>query len=118
VISLDGKEIGCLGQLHPRVASHYKFKQAVYLAEEDFTTLLASESVEVRYRPLPRFPVVVRDLSILIDADVAYAEVEQAIHKLAIPELVSLRLFDLYTGSELPAGKRSLSLSLRFMRDD
>jgi phenylalanyl-tRNA synthetase beta chain len=118
VISLDGKEIGCLGQLHPRVASHYKFKQAVYLAEVDFTTLLASESVDVRYRPLPRFPVVVRDLSILIDADVAFAEVERAIHKLEIPELTSIRLFDLYTGSELPAGKRSLALSLRFVRDD
>jgi phenylalanyl-tRNA synthetase beta chain len=118
VISLAGKELGCLGQLHPRVASHYKFKQAVYLAEVDFTTLLASESVDVRYRALPRFPVVVRDLSILIDADVAFAEVERAIHELAIPELTSIRLFDLYTGSELPPGKRSLSLSLRFLRED
>ncbi|MEP7272972.1 MAG: phenylalanine--tRNA ligase subunit beta, partial [Acidobacteriota bacterium] len=48
VISFDGRDIGCLGQLHPQVAALHKFKQAVYLAEVDFAALLGSDSLEVR----------------------------------------------------------------------
>ncbi len=118
VISLDGKDVGCLGQLHPRVAALYKFKQPVYVADVDFTALVGSEELEVRYRVLPRFPMVVRDLSLLLDEQVLFADVERAISELAISELTSVRLFDLYIGQELPAGKRSISLTLRFRADD
>jgi len=118
VVSLGGNEVGFLGQLHPRVASVYKFKQEVYLAELDFGALSGSEAVEVRYRPLPKFPAVVRDLSLLVSNQVAYADVEGTIYGLEIPELVGVRLFDLYSGEELPGGKRSIALSLRFRADD
>jgi phenylalanyl-tRNA synthetase beta chain len=114
VISLTGREVGCLGQLHPRLAADYKFKQPVFVAELDFGALLAAEPVEVRYRPLPRFPTVVRDLSLLIDEAIAYARLEEAISELGLPELVGFWLFDLYTGKELPPGKRSVALSLRY----
>ena len=118
VVSLGGNEVGFLGQLHPRIASVYKFKQEVYLAELDFGALSGSEAVEIRYRPLPKFPAVVRDLSLLISNKVAYADVEGTIYGLAIPELVGVRLFDIYSGEELPGGKRSIALSLRFRADD
>ena len=118
VISLDGREVGHLGQLHPRVAGSYKFKQPVFVAELDFHALLTTEPVEARYRPLPRFPTVVRDLSLLVAEDAPYAAIERAITELGIPELVSVRLFDLYIGKELPPGKRSIALSLRYRAPD
>ncbi len=118
VISLNGRDVGRAGQLHPRVAASYKFKQPVFVAELDFEALLALEPTEVRYRPLPRFPTVVRDLSLLVDEEVAYCRIEQAIAELGLPELVGIRLFDLYTGKELPPGKRSLALSLRYRASD
>lgn len=118
VISLDGKDAGIVGQLHPQVASFHKLKQAVYVAEVDFGALSGSEAAEVRYRPLPKYPAVIRDLSLLLDEQVPFVEVESVVADLAIPELVRLRLFDLYTGRELPPGKRSLALSLRFRADD
>jgi phenylalanyl-tRNA synthetase beta chain len=96
------------------LAADYKFKQPVFVAELDFGALLAAEPVEVRYRPLPRFPTVVRDLSLLIDEAIAYARLEEAISELGLPELVGFWLFDLYTGKELPPGKRSVALSLRY----
>jgi len=114
VISLDGREVGRLGQLHPHVAASYKFKQPVFVAELDFGALLGAEPAEVRYRPLPRFPTAVRDLSLLLDEAVAYSAIERAVGELQLPELVSVRLFDLYTGQELPPGKRSLALSLSY----
>jgi phenylalanyl-tRNA synthetase beta chain len=118
VISLNGRPVGHLGQLHPQVIAHYKFKQPVFVAELDFGALLQAEPAEVRYRPLPRFPTVVRDAALLINAETAYADIERAILNLRIPELVSVRLFDLYTGQELPPGKRSLALSLRYRAPD
>jgi phenylalanyl-tRNA synthetase beta chain len=110
--------VGQVGQLHPRVAAHYKFKQPVFLAELDFSVLLAAAQVDVRYQPLPKYPTVVRDIALLIDTSVGFAALEAAIYQLQLPELISVRLFDLYAGKELPAGKHSLALSLRYRAAD
>ncbi len=118
VISLHGRRIGYLGQLHPRVAASSKFKQPVLIGELDFGALLNSPPIEVRYTPLPKFPTVTRDLAVLIDQQVAYTAIEAEIHALGIPELVTVRLFDLYTGKELPAGKHSMALSIRYRAAD
>ncbi len=118
IISLGGEEIGRIGQLHPRVAAKYKFKQEIFVAELDFGMLLTAGRVEARYRPLPKFPTMVRDLALLIDTGVSFLSVEQAIRELKIPELEGIRLFDLYLGKELPQGKHSLALSLRYRAID
>lgn len=117
-LRLGDVEVGHLGQLHPRVAAAYKFKQAVFVAEVDFGALLLAERAEVRYHPLPKFPTVVRDIALLVDTSVTFAALEEAIHALGIPELVSVRVFDLYAGKELPPGKHSLALSMRYRAAD
>ncbi|MFN7945482.1 MAG: phenylalanine--tRNA ligase subunit beta [Blastocatellia bacterium] len=118
VISAGSSVIGYLGQLHPQVSAGYKFKQPVFLAELNFSEMLLTPQVEVRYSPLPKFPTVTRDLAVLIDEQVEYAAIEQAILALDLSELVSLRLFDLYKGQELPAGKHSMALSLKYRAAD
>src|SRR5262249_23333181 len=109
---------GKVGQGTRRVAAAYKFKQPVFMAELNFGEMLLADRLEVRYHPLPKFPTVVRDLALLIDTGVSFAAMEEAIHELKIPELVSVRLFDLYAGKELPQGKRSIALSLRYRAAD
>ncbi len=118
LISLDGNPIGQVGQLHPRIAAEYKFKQAVFVAELDLAAMLESDKLEVRYRPLPKYPSVVRDLALLIETAVPMAAIDQAIRDLKIPELIDFKLFDLYAGKELPAGKHSIALSLRYRAAD
>lgn len=118
VISLDGISLGRIGQLHPRVAAGYKFKQPVFVAELDFGAMLNARRAEVRYQPLPKYPTVVRDLALLIDTSVPLAAIEKAVYELGIAELVGFRLFDLYAGKELPAGKHSIALSLRYRAAD
>ncbi len=118
LISLGGKEVGRLGQLHPRVAAHYKFKQSVFVAELDFETLLIADRVESRYRPLPKFPTIVRDLALLIDTNISFAEINRVIKEISISELVSVRLFDLYKGKDLPPDKHSIALSFCYRADD
>jgi phenylalanyl-tRNA synthetase beta chain len=114
VISLGDEMVGHVGQLHPQVATRYKFKQPVFIAELNLGTLLQAEVREARYQPLPKFPTVSRDLALLIDRAVTWAELAGAIRALELPQLENLRLFDLYAGKELPTGKHSLALSLRF----
>jgi phenylalanyl-tRNA synthetase beta chain len=117
-INLGKESIGQFGQLHPRVAALYKFKQPVYVAELNLELLLLAPRSEVRYHPLPKFPAVARDLAVLINTNVAFADVDLAIRAQQIKELVSLRLFDLYAGKELPEGKHSIALSLLYRADD
>ena len=118
VISMGSENVGVLGQLHPRVAAEFKFKQDVFVAELDFSVILNSESEEVRYRPLPRFPVVSRDLSILVDDSVTFGEIEDATRALGIAELYDVKLFDVYSGREVPAGMRALAFTLRYRSDN
>jgi phenylalanyl-tRNA synthetase beta chain len=118
VIMLGDREVGTIGQLHPHIASRYKFKQPVLIAELNFDMLLQSEAAEARYSPLPKYPAVARDVSLLAAKEVAWAAVEREIAALGLPELESVRLFDLYEGRELPEGKHSLALALRYRAAD
>jgi phenylalanyl-tRNA synthetase beta chain len=118
LISVGGYEVGRIGQLNPRVSLKYKFKQPVFVAELVFRELLSVERAAPRYQPLPKFPAVIRDLALLIDTGVPFAEIEDEIENLRIPELVSVRLFDLYEGKDLPRGKHSIALSLRYRASD
>ncbi len=113
-VRLGAEAIGVVGQLHPRIAARYKFKQPVFVADLNLRIMLLADRAKVRYHPLPKFPTVVRDLALLIDTGVQFASVERAINDLKIPELVGVKLFDLYVGKELPPGKHSIALSLRY----
>ena len=67
----DGTAIGSIGRLSESIAAAYKFRQPVYVAELDLTALLDSEPRAIQYKPLPRFPSVVRDVTLLISRDVS-----------------------------------------------
>src|SRR5215467_4427165 len=113
-VRLGQEVIGVMGQLHPRIAARYKFKQPVFVADLNLRMMLLADRAEVRYHPLPKFPTVVRDLALLVDTGAQFAGVERAIKELKIPELVGIKLFDLYAGKELQQGKHSIALSLRY----
>lgn len=114
----SGEIIGSVGQLHPRLVAGFKVKQPILLAEFDFQKLLTAARIEPRYRQLPKFPTVVRDLALLIDTAVTWQAIEETIRGLGLPHLVDLRIFDIYRGRELPAGRHSVALSLRYRAAD
>lgn len=118
VISLGNESVGYAGQLHPHLTTRYKFKQPIFIAEVNLGMLLKAEVKEARYQPLPKFPTVLRDIALLVDRSITWAEIEGAIRSLEIPQLENLRLFDLYAGKELPPDKHSLALSLRLRATD
>ena len=116
-IVLTGGSIGHAAQLARRVADRFKLRQDVFLAElqlEPLYAAIATRKEERRYEPLPRFPAVERDFSLLLADGTHFADVASAIRSLSIPELASIEPTDLFRGKNVPAGKYSLLVRVTF----
>lgn len=115
-------EVGWAGQLAPGLADARGLPSAdpVLVAELDLDLAAPDYDADwqVEMAPLPRHPSVVRDLSIVVAADLPAASVRGTIHAAAPPTLVAVREFDRYQGASLPEGKVSLSLRLTFRAAD
>jgi phenylalanyl-tRNA synthetase beta chain len=116
-VAVNGTVIGIIGQLLPAVADARELPMGaeVYVGEIDLDALTAAAPADtLRVSPLPRYPFVVRDVSILV-ADVLSAETVRATIRSAAPAtLVGVREFDRYQGKGVPDGKVSLSFRLTF----
>ena len=117
VVSLDGKEIGWLGMLAHDLTDSLIPEHAAFLAELDLTALRPYLTKELRFAALPKFPVVQRDIALLVNTDVTCGELE-AVMKSACKSLDRVQLFDVYRGEQIAAGKQSLAFSLFFRGDD
>ena len=117
-VLLGGVPVGSLGRLAEETAAAYKFRQPVYVAEVSLTALIEAPERAVRYEPLPRFPSVVRDVSLGADRRVTFAEMRDAVIGLRIEECRDVKLVDVYEGANLPEGKRSVTLRVEYRADD
>jgi phenylalanyl-tRNA synthetase beta chain len=109
--------LGVAGQLSRHLADKLKIRQEVFLAEVDLDRLLAAiESAQARrkFSPIPRFPAVERDFSLVLPDGVEFSKVAGAIRALEIPELRSIEAADLFRGGQIPAGKYSLMIRVGF----
>jgi phenylalanyl-tRNA synthetase beta chain len=109
--------VGIAGQLSRRVAEKFKLRQDIFLAEIQLEPLYAqihAAKEARRYKPLPRFPAVERDFSLLLAEATSYSDVVKTIRSLAIPEVASVEAADLFRGKNVPAGKYSLLVRVTF----
>jgi phenylalanyl-tRNA synthetase beta chain len=114
-LRVRGEMIGWLGELHPSVAQRFDLPRGVTAAEWQLMAL--APSAERTMRPLPRFPGVRRDLSLVLDEAIPYGTVERAVRAAGVESLRRLRIFDLYTGAPLAPGEKSIAISLWFQSD-
>ncbi len=114
----DGTTIGSIGRLAESIASSYKFRQPVYVAELDLSALLDSEQRPTQYTPLPRYPVVVRDVTLLVSRDINFAELLQAIDAEQIADYSRATLVGIYEGQNIPEDKRSITLRIEYRSDE
>ena len=109
--------IGHAGQLARRIADEFKLRQEAFVAELRLEPLLEAvdkRSAEVRFKPLPRYPAVERDFSLILPDGVTFAQVGETIRGLQIAELESIEAADLFRGGQIPAGKFSLMIRVTF----
>jgi phenylalanyl-tRNA synthetase beta chain len=117
-ILIQGTRVGVFGALDPALTERYKLKQTLFVAEVDLETLSRHVFELVRYEPLARYPVVERDLSIVINGELAYGDIRSGIMGLGIEELHAIELLDVYQGQNIPEGQISLTLRCRFLDRD
>ena len=117
-VFVGGEEVGVIGQVHPAVAKNYGIDCEVYCCEISFAKLLNHLLPEVTYTPLPKYQGTTRDLSLLCDEAVTVADVENVITASAGKLLRSVKLFDIYRGTGVPEGQKSLAFSLELRADD
>jgi phenylalanyl-tRNA synthetase beta chain len=114
----DGIEIGTIGRLAENLAASYKFRQPVYVLELDLGALLSGPAKLIQYSPLPRYPSVVRDLSLLVNRNVALEEIFSAVNDQRVADCRSVKLVGTFEGGNIQSSKRSVTLRLEYRSDE
>ena len=117
-ITVDGKRIALLGEVHPAVLANYEIGVKAYLAQADFASLLAIGNTDRKYHQLPRFPASTRDLAFVCDIDLPVLGLEKKIGEAVGKILEGISLFDVYVGSQIPQGKKSVAFSIKMRAAD
>ena len=106
------KTIGYAGRLDPAIADELALDRKVFIAELDYDRLMSCEQ-PFKYRPLPKFPEVTRDLALVADKNVTCGEVEKCIYS-ACKYVTNVKLFDIYAGAQLGENKKSMAFTITF----
>jgi len=108
----DGKPVVLMGQVKSALLAKWDIDIPVYYAEINWDNLnRLAERVKIEIADLPKFPVVRRDLSLLLDEKITFAELAETARRAEKKLLRDVTLFDVYEGKNLPAGKKSYALS-------
>jgi phenylalanyl-tRNA synthetase beta chain len=113
-----GEALGWFGEVNLSVREGFDLDRPVFLAELSLDAVRALSPRPVRHRPLPRFPAVQRDVALVVSVDVPAAEVTRAIRAVQEPLLRRVELFDVYSGDQVGAGRKSLAYTLVYQADD
>ncbi|MBA7615269.1 Phenylalanine--tRNA ligase beta subunit [subsurface metagenome] len=112
-IVVQDQSVGVLGELHPRVVESFDISsRPVYLFEIDLERLLPATLEPSKYRPRARFPATLRDVALTVDGAIPSKKVSDIIQ--SHPLVTRVTLFDVYTGEQVPRGKKSLAFSIHY----
>jgi phenylalanyl-tRNA synthetase beta chain len=117
-IYTNGTQVGSIGRLAEGIVADFKFRQPVFVAELDLSSLLEMDERPVLYSPLPRFPSIVRDVSLLVDRQVSAADLIAASRKQGGAHFVATSFVGTYEGEGVPDNKRSVTLRFEYRADD
>ncbi|PWG01007.1 phenylalanine--tRNA ligase subunit beta [Levilactobacillus bambusae] len=112
-IFVHGHRVGFVGQVHPRVEKQWKISET-YTFEMNLQMLIDMQKSDDQYNPISKYPAITRDIAMLVDANVTNQQVLEVIKKRGGAHLTQVKLFDVYTGSKLPADKKSLAYTLTY----
>lgn len=118
VIKLGDEVLSVIGEVHPAVLNNYEIGTKAYVAQVDFAALVKYGDNKRSYKALPKFPASSRDLSFVCDSDVPVMKIEKIIAKAVGKILEDIALFDVYVGSQIPEGKKSVAFSVRMRAAD
>ncbi len=114
----DGKVIGWIGEVHPDVTDRYEIGERTYLADLDMPGITELASFDKKYVGIARYPAVTRDMSMVAKKEIRVGQIEEVIEKFGGKLLESYHLFDVYEGSQIAKGYKSVAYSITFRAKD
>jgi len=118
-IMVSGQKIGIAGIFSQMVKQKFDFKDLSPCGTElDFEQLMALQGGPVKLKPIPRFPAIQRDLSLIVDEQIQWADIVEAIKSKAPAELEDIQFVGIYRGKGIPPNRKSVTLSMRFRDED
>jgi phenylalanyl-tRNA synthetase beta chain len=115
-VEVEGQSVGVIGQVHPRVAVAFEIESDAYLFDVAMDRLLPFVGGHRRYEPVSRFPSVAQDIALTVDEGIPAGRIQSIIER--APLVRQVRLFDVYTGEQVGAGKKSLAFSISYQSPD
>jgi len=117
-VLLDGKPIGTIGQITDTILHHYGLERPIAAAAVRFQPLIDAAQLVRIYEPLPRFPAMRRDLSIIVDEPVTWQQLSEAIARIDQPLRQLLAYVTTYRGKPVPSGRKSVTVALEYRAAD
>ncbi|MDD3568230.1 MAG: phenylalanine--tRNA ligase subunit beta, partial [Bacteroidales bacterium] len=115
---INGKTLGYLGMVSKRICKDFDIKQEVYFAELEWESLFKmAKKNRVQFNEIPKYPEVRRDLALLVNEDVTFAQIKEVAQKSERKLVKDINLFDVYKGANLGEGKKSYAVSF-ILQDD
>lgn len=118
ILERNGERLLQLGKINPALASKFDIKQPVFVADFYWDNILQYAASKVRFKEIPKYPAVERDLAMIVPQSLKYVEVREQINKLRMNKLKEVKLFDIFESEKLGAGKKSLAINLTFQDDE
>ena len=110
--------IGTFGELHPDVIENYNLGQRVYVAEINIDTVFENLNLTKSYNPLPKYPSTSRDIALIVKDEVFVKQIEDIIKANGEDLVESYKLFDVYKGSQIAEGYKSIAYSITYRSKD
>lgn len=117
-IIYDGVVVGYLGEVHPDVADVYGIGERAYIAVIDMPEIVARASFDRKYTGIAKYPAVSRDISMVCPKEILVGQIEDVIEKKGGAYLESYHLFDIYEGTQIKEGFKSVAYSITFRAKD
>ncbi len=114
----EGKVVAYLGEVHPQVLKNFNIGERAYVAVVDLAELIAMPKLDVKYEGIPKFPAMVRDISLTMKKELLAGQVEDVIRKKGGALVENYELFDVYEGAQIMEGHKSLAYKITFRAKD
>ncbi|NFA41102.1 phenylalanine--tRNA ligase subunit beta [Clostridium botulinum] len=109
--------VGTLGEVHLDVTENYGIDVPCFIAELNLDALYESADMDRKYKALPKFPAVTRDIALLVEDSILVQEIEECIRKAGGNLVEKVQLFDIYKGKQIPDGKKSIAYAIAYRAD-
>ena len=111
---INNKRIGWLGEAHPDMLDNYDVPARVFIAELNFDEITLQSNPDIKYRSLPKYPSVSRDIAVVVDEEITAGQIEEIIKNKGGKTVEEVKLFDIYRGSQVESGYKSMAYTITY----